>query len=151
MIEKKLYKKIQEVLPICCVDLVIRNNKGEFLLLKRKNKPAKGEWWFVGGRIEKGETVEKAALRKAKEEAGLAVALKGILGVGDTIFQRGFFGKSAHTINITFLALAKTKKVKIDDQSNCYKWFKKIDKKFNPYVKKFLSANSTAKHIKLIN
>lgn len=139
MIKKKLYKKIQEVLPICCVDIVILNKNKEFLLLKRVNEPAKGKWWIPGGRILKGEKLEKAVLRKAKEETGLSVTIKKMLGVKETIFKEGYFGNSAHTINIIFLAEAKTNKVKMDFQNSQYKWFSKIDKNFNPYLKKFLT------------
>src|SRR3989339_1730756 len=117
MIEEKLYKKIQEVLPICCVDVVILNKNKEFLLLKRKNEPAKDQWWVPGGRIKKGEKTEKAVLRKVKEETGLNIKIKKMLGVKETIFKKGFFGNSVHTLNIIFLAKAKSNKVKMDFQN----------------------------------
>ena len=145
MIEEKLYKKIQEVLPICCVDVVIFNKNKEFLLLKRRNEPVKGYWWIPGGRILKGELIEKAVLRKAKEETGLDVKIKKLLGVKETIFKKGIYGKSVHTINIIFLAIAKNNKVKMDSQSSEYKWFSKIDKNFYPYIKKFIKLGLAEK------
>ncbi|MFH1401622.1 MAG: NUDIX domain-containing protein [Parcubacteria group bacterium] len=146
MISKNLYKKIQEVIPICCVDVVIKNDKKELLLLKRKNEPAKGEWWIVGGRIKKGETLRKAVFRKVKEETGLNVVLKGILGVGPTVFKKGIFGQSVHTINIVFLTLAKRKdKIRLDSQSSDYKWFKKINRNWHPHLQKFLKLGLQAK------
>jgi len=136
MIKQSLYKKIQEVLPICCVDLVIKNSQGEFLLVKRKNRPAKGQWWVVGGRVKKGERLEKAVLRKAKEETGLDVVLKKQLGAKETIFRKGPFGKNVHTINIIFLVKTKgKKKIKLDSQSADFKWFKKINPIWHSYVK----------------
>lgn len=141
MIEQNLYKKIQELLPICCVDLVIKNKEGEFLLIKRKNQPAKGQWWIAGGRIKKGEKLEKAALRKAKEETGLDVILEKQLGAKGTIFNKGVFGKKVHTINIIFLAQAKgKKKVKLDSQSADFQWFKKINPNWHSYLKKVLKS-----------
>ena len=125
-------------MPIACVDIVIK--KGEkFLLLKRKNKPAQGQWWFIGGRVEKNELLEKAALRKIKEETGLDVVLKKIIGVDQTIFKDGPFGNGVHTINVVFLGEVKGKnKVKLDSQSVDYKWFHQINARWHPYVKKFL-------------
>lgn len=139
MIKESLYKKIQEVLPICCVDIVILNKKKQFLLLKRNNEPAKGLWWIPGGRILKGELIEKAVLRKAKEETGLDVKIKKMMGVKETIFKKGVFGKSVHTINIIFLVLAKKDNVKMDKQNSEYKWFAKIEKSFHPYIKQFIN------------
>lgn len=138
MINKKLYKKIQEVIPICCVDILILNKKNEFLLLKRNNEPARGLWWIPGGRILKGELIEKAAIRKAEEETGLKVKIKKLIGVKETIFKKGVFGKNVHTVNITFLAYANNNEVKMDNQNSEYKWFKKIDKSFDPYIKYFI-------------
>lgn len=139
MISAAFYRKIQKVLPIACVDIVVKNSKKEFLLLKRKSRPAKGDWWFPGGRIQKGETLERAALRKIKEETGLRVAFKKILGADETIFKKGIFGRSVHTVNIVFLAeMARQSKLVIDQQSIDYKWFNKIHSAWHPYVKKFL-------------
>ena len=138
MIEEKLYKKIQEVLPICCVDVVIFNKNKEFLLLKRKNEPAKDQWWVPGGRIKKGEKTEKAVLRKVKEETGLNIKIKKMLGVKETIFKKGFFGNSVHTLNIIFLAKAKSNKVKMDFQNSEYKWFSKTEKKLDPYIRQVI-------------
>jgi len=137
-IPQKLYKKIQELIPIACVDIIIK--KGEkFLLVKRKNKPAKGQWFFVGGRIMKGELLEEAALRKVKEETGLDIILKKIIGVDQTIFKKGPFDNGVHTINIVFLAEVKGKdEVNLDSQSVDYKWFRQIDNNWHPYIRKFL-------------
>jgi len=60
------YKYILKNMPILCVDLLIMHD-GRCLLLKRDNEPAKGEYWFAGGRVRKLETIESAAKRIAKE------------------------------------------------------------------------------------
>jgi ADP-ribose pyrophosphatase YjhB (NUDIX family) len=44
------------------------------LFLRRNNQPAKGEWWFSGGRIRKRESLEEALRREVKEETGLEVS-----------------------------------------------------------------------------
>ena len=50
-----------------------------------------GNWIFPKGHIEKGETAEAAALREAKEEAGVVGKLIGPAGV----LEYGFFGVNA--------------------------------------------------------
>lgn len=35
------YARIIEVLPILCVDVIVQNSKGEYLLVKRANEPLK--------------------------------------------------------------------------------------------------------------
>ena len=64
-IPKGDYEKILEVLPILCVDCVISHN-GKCLLLRRINEPAKGQYWFPGGRVNKNEKIKDASLRKAR-------------------------------------------------------------------------------------
>ena len=53
-IPSKLYKRFVENMPLCCLDLIVVNNK-KFILIKRKFNPAKDKWWFPGGRVFFGE------------------------------------------------------------------------------------------------
>ena len=132
---------MMEALPIACADLVIVSN-GKFLLGKRKNSPAKGQWYPPGGRILKGEKIESAAKRKAKEEVGLNIRVKDLkyLMNKETIFRN----PSRHTINSVFsceISEAMAKKVVADDsQIEKLEWFNKIHSYFPPYVKNILSA-----------
>ncbi len=126
-------------MPIPCVDIVIKNEKGEFLLLRRKNKPVQGKWWFVGGRVKKGETLGKAVVRKVKEEIGLKISPGKMIGADATFFKQGFFGGSVHNISTVFLVKIKTKdKIRLDSQSEDYKWFKCINHSWSSYILKFL-------------
>ncbi len=135
-----LYKRIHEVIPIPCVDIVLKNDHS-FLLAKRINKPAQGSWWLPGGRIIKGEKLIEAANRKAQEELGISVRVEKILGVDETMFPDGPFNDSTHTINVVFLAsfTHSIKSVKLDNQNDEYAWFSHIEKTWDPYVKKFLA------------
>lgn len=126
-------------MPIPCVDIVIKQN-GKILMGKRTNKPVKGFWWFPGGRINKGETLEEAAIRKIKQEIGIDVKKVKQLGVEETIFKNdGPFGWTTHTINIVFLVeFKKDEKIILDEQHSEFKWFLKIEKDFHSYLKKFI-------------
>ena len=56
----------------CGAFTVVFNDKGQVLLVKRRDWPL---WDLPGGRIEAGESPQTAALREAREESGLALAL----------------------------------------------------------------------------
>lgn len=61
----------------------------EVLLVTAKRNPR--NWIFPKGHIEKGETPEAAALREAREEAGITGSLIGSAGV----LEYGFLGARA--------------------------------------------------------
>ena len=48
---KEQYKQMLAALPILCVDIIMKNSKGEFFLIKRTNEPMREEWCTVGGRV----------------------------------------------------------------------------------------------------
>jgi 8-oxo-dGTP diphosphatase len=54
---------------------------GRILLLRRAIEPRFGMWVFPGGFVDRGEHPEQAAIREAREEAGIDVALQGLVGV----------------------------------------------------------------------
>ena len=53
--------------------LIIENEKGEILLVKRKNDPKKDYWDVPGGFVDIGETLEESMIREIKEELGVRV------------------------------------------------------------------------------
>lgn len=58
---------------------VIRNKSGNILLLHRNASNLK-QWEIPGGKIDKGETAEQAAVRELREELGVIVAITEQLG-----------------------------------------------------------------------
>jgi colanic acid biosynthesis protein WcaH len=130
-IETEEYENILDKLPISCIDIILKNKKGDFLILKRSNEPAKGKWWIPGGRIYKNENFEIAAKRKIKEETGLDSFNFKNLGVVETIFKTGPFGKPIHTINVMGYLETNDEYVILDKQSEEYAWLSKIDTKYN--------------------
>jgi ADP-ribose pyrophosphatase YjhB (NUDIX family) len=54
---------------------------GRLLLTRRAIHPAYGRWTFPGGYVDWGEPVEAGAVRETREETGLEVDLRGLVGV----------------------------------------------------------------------
>ena len=54
---------------------------GKIVLLKRGVEPAIGKWVFPGGYVDRGESVQEAAIRETKEESQLDVKLGPLLNV----------------------------------------------------------------------
>jgi ADP-ribose pyrophosphatase YjhB (NUDIX family) len=59
--------------PIPTVDIIIEVGSKGIVLIKRKNPPY--GWAIPGGFVDYGESLEKAAVREAKEETNLDVKL----------------------------------------------------------------------------
>ena len=51
------------------------------VLLKRDIEPRKGRWVMPGGYVDRGESVEAAAIRETEEECGIIIRINEILGV----------------------------------------------------------------------
>ncbi len=67
--------------------LVCKNNRGEFLLYKRKRQPFLGLVGFPYGKIHLGETILQAATRELQEKTGLSAKLIHKADVYLTTFQ----------------------------------------------------------------
>ncbi len=138
-IPEKIYRVIHRSLPIVCTDIIVSDGRGRFLLVKRKNKPEKGRWWFPGGRILKNETLKEAAIRKLKEETGLKPKKIKSMGSYEYFSETGYFpGTNTHAIAFPFLVEVSPAGVRIDSQSSDWKWFDRVNSGWHPYLKKFL-------------
>lgn len=58
---------------------------GEALLVRRANPPDAGLWGFPGGKVEHGESVERAAERELAEETGVHAAARRVFAAVDVI------------------------------------------------------------------
>ena len=67
------YGRALDTLVKGCVDVLFTNARGDVLLGLRRHEPAKGTWWYVGGRMRCGETVEAAAARHALRDVGVSL------------------------------------------------------------------------------
>lgn len=139
-ISKKLYGEIVKNVPISCVDVII-TSRGEFLLGRRKNKPVQGKWWFIGGRIQKGERLEQAVRRHVKIETGISkMKIKKLLGTTESFFKNSAQGPEAHTVNTSFLVEILRGKIFLpaNSENSELAWFSRIDKSWHLCVQQML-------------
>ena len=87
--------------PLVAVDGVVVRRGGSIVLVKRRRPPYEGYWALPGGLVEYGETVEEAVVREVREETGLEVEIKGLVGV----YSRPGRDPRGHVISIAFLAV----------------------------------------------
>ena len=126
-----VYKNLNEICvhysmrksPLVAVDVVILFN-GSIVLVKRLNEPYKNCWALPGGFVEYGETVEKAAIREAKEETGLDIKLLKLVGV----YSDPKRDPRGHVISIAFLAKRIGGELKAASDAKEVRIFEKIPK-----------------------
>lgn len=73
--------------PLACNAVIIENEKGEILLVKRKYEPKKGYWDWPGGFIAPEENLEESVKREIKEELGVDVEVDKIVGVYNDFYE----------------------------------------------------------------
>ena len=64
-------------------------NDGRLLLVRRASRRGRGNWQIPGGFVEPDETMELAVIREVEEEAGVAAAVQGVLGIRNRYDEEG--------------------------------------------------------------
>jgi len=121
-------------MPLLCVDGVIRNPSGQILLVKRRNEPLKNSWWVPGGRVLKGESVDRAFRRKMLEELGIRVRKFLCIGYCEASSVRHLGieseGGRLHTLSIVLETRFESTNVILDSQSSDWGFFDKLPTRF---------------------
>jgi colanic acid biosynthesis protein WcaH len=142
-IPQDIYAQIVHLLPIPCVDLLVEDEKGRVLMIKRANEPAKGQWWFPGGRVHFLETREQAAVRKLKEECGLEALQVKEMGTYDVILNMPDDANPSHGITTLFhIKVRKQGDVILDAQSLDSDWrtpVEWISKRLHIFIRQSIS------------
>ncbi len=123
-----LFNEIMKSLPIVSVEALIVTADG-LLFLKRKIKPAKGEWWLPGGRIRKNESLLDALRREVKEETKLELTDCRLINVYSRVFPE------RHDITIAYLCTCKGNYVTLNEEHSEYAFFKQLPIDLHPYMR----------------
>lgn len=100
--------------------VVIFNDKGQYLMGKRKSKHGSNLYCVPGGWIEFGESFEGSVAREAMEEAGLELANIEFLGATNNFFPQ----EKLHTISIVMGATAVgSPRVMEPDKCESWGWY----------------------------
>ena len=67
--------------PKVAVGTIVRLPDSRIVLVRRAIEPGYGLWVFPGGYVDRGEPLERAAIREAREECGLEVRLDGLVNI----------------------------------------------------------------------
>ena len=67
--------------PKVAVGTIIQDETRRIALVRRAIEPGYGKWVFPGGYADRGEQLERAAVREAREEAGLDVRVDRLINI----------------------------------------------------------------------
>ncbi|MCX6549878.1 MAG: NUDIX hydrolase [Acidobacteria bacterium] len=96
--------------PKVAVGTIIRMDDDGIVLCRRAINPGYGRWVFPGGYVDRGEMLEEAAIREAREECGLEVVLEGLVSL------HSYRGRTP--IVIVFAARAVGGELKVADEES---------------------------------
>ena len=131
--------------PNLIVQAMIRKNTGEYLAIKRAEAVEVGSWEFPGGRVDSGETIEKALEREIKEETNLRVDIERFVGWGQGFGIRDHKGKIVNRFVMFFECRLIKGKLKLDHETSDHKWvtleqllqFKPLSRPVQDFLGKF--------------
>ena len=67
--------------PKLAVGAIITDDSERIVLVRRAIEPGYGKWVFPGGYVDRGEEVQLAAVREAREETGLDIRIERLLNI----------------------------------------------------------------------
>ncbi|QCS42019.1 NUDIX domain-containing protein [Natrinema versiforme] len=138
-IPEEEWETIVRNVPIPSVDLVVECPDG-FVLGKRTNEPARGEWFVPGGRVKKGEELGEAVHRLANEELGTGVEIHEAIGTFEHFYRTSEIGYEKHYIAHGYHVWSEETDFEADNQHSEIKIFEESLPDFHDYVDKYFRS-----------
>ncbi len=135
------FKTIIEYAPLISIDLIIMF-QDKVLLGKRRNKPALGYYFTLGGIVKKNESFKEAQKRITKNELGIELNQKlKFIEIFEHFYDDSIFDSiSTHYVNHGYLLELDEKLKNLpQDQHSDYKWFS---------IEELLDSNEVHKYVK---
>jgi len=93
--------------PKIAVGTIIRRSDDRIVLVRRAIEPGYGKWVFPGGYVDRGEELTLAAMREAREEAGLDVQLDHLINI---------YSYAGAPVIVVYAATALSGDLAVDDE-----------------------------------
>ena len=103
----------KKILTLCII-----HQHPKILLGMKKRGHGEGKWNGFGGKVEEGETIEEAAIRETREEAGIEIGKINKLGILEFEYQDGSGNMEVHIFYVK-----KFKGSPIESEEMRPKWF----------------------------
>ena len=131
-----------DALPQVCVEVLLERD-GAFLVARRTNEPASGEWFWPGSRLYKGERLVDAARRVAREELGVEVTVDKRVGVYSHFWDATSVAgaDSRHTVNVVYRVHERDPgaDIVLDDQHDGYRFVTAPADDCHEYVQRYFA------------
>lgn len=128
--------------PRICVDLLVKNSKGEVLLTKRTIEPYINHWHFPGGRIKFRESIQGALSRICLGELGVDINKMGVTSLLGCCEYPDEVQKEQprHSISLVHgIVLMEDVELKAQDK---YEWCSSVPELIIPPVGVFLKSKN---------
>jgi colanic acid biosynthesis protein WcaH len=125
-----------DAFPQVCVEVLLERD-GRVLVGRRTNEPARGEWFWPGGRLYKGEELETAVERLGREELGVDVEVVDRVGVYSHFWDSSSVAgaDSRHTVNVAYHVRQRDPDaaLALDDQHDAHRFVTADDPDLHEY------------------
>jgi NAD+ diphosphatase len=111
--------------PALCNGVIIENKSGQILLIRRARDPKKGLWDVPGGFVETTETFEHSVVREAREELGVEVQMRDIVGIYNNRYL--YMGINEWTIGVIVTAQILSGELKAGDDASSWEFIDKSE------------------------
>lgn len=135
------FAEFLRLMPQISIEIVVEHDGG-LLLAKRTSDPGRGEWFWPGGRLHKGETFTAAVHRLADQELGIDVDVQECLGVQSQFWETDSHSgvENRHTVNIVYLVRPGDEfDISLDEQHSEYRFFHEIGDDHHQYVQRYVN------------
>ncbi len=149
-LEPRDFEGVIRLTPLVSIDMVVRSSEGRVLVGRRKNEPAKGCFFVVGGRITKNETIAAAFSRLSLAELGVEKTLEEarFLGVYEHFYPTNHLdrpGFGTHYVVLAYEVVSPVQDALLPmDQHGEYAWKTEAELLGSPEVHEHTKAYFTS-------